>query len=324
MRLLAPLLLSAVPGLAHEVRPAYLELQEMQHGLFRVLWKVPTQGAMRLPLEPRFPQQCSVELPKKIAGAAGYVTERWTMRCPQGLTGAEIAIDNLELTLTDALVRVELLESGSQTARLRPNAPSFVVAEEPSAAQVARTYFLLGVEHILLGVDHLLFVFALLLIVEERRKLLLTISAFTGAHSVTLALAALGFVHVPGAPVEAVIALSILFLATEIVHGRRGRRTVTHRKPWLVALVFGLLHGFGFAGALAQVGLPESAIPVALLLFNLGVEAGQILFISGVLLGGFLRMRLPARRIENAWAAPTYCIGALAAYWTIARVASFW
>jgi hypothetical protein len=195
------------------VRPAYLELTEVRPGLFRVLWKVPTQGDMRLPLEPCFPSDCTAAASKSVAGAPGFLVERWTIRCPLGLTGGEIAIENLELTLTDALVRLELLDGKSVTARVRPNAPGFIVAADPGLAEVAQIYFLLGVEHILLGFDHLLFVFALLLIVEGRRKLLLTVTAFTVSHSATLAMATLGFVHVPAAPVEAVIALSILFLA---------------------------------------------------------------------------------------------------------------
>ena len=324
MRFWALLLFAALPVLAHEVRPAYLELSEIQPGLFRVLWKVPTQGELRLPLDPVVPSHCTDDTPKKIVSTPSFSVERWTVRCPRGLPGQEIAIQNLEITLTDALVRLELLDGASQTALLRPGAPSFVVAREPSLAQVARTYFVLGVEHILLGIDHLLFVLALLFIVEGRRKLLLTITAFTVSHSITLAMATLGFVHIPGAPVEAVIALSIVFLATEIVHGRQGRPTMTHRRPWLVALAFGLLHGFGFAGALAEVGLPGSAIPLALLLFNLGVEAGQVVFIAAALLGWALLKKLSHTRLDDAWAVPTYSIGALAAYWTVERVAAFW
>ena len=324
MRLFSLLLVSAIPSLAHEVRPAYLELNELQPGLFRVLWKVPTQGALRLPLDPVFPANCTEESPRKVNDTGAFLAERWTLRCPGGLTGQQIVVENLEITLTDALVRLEMLGSEATTARVRPNAPSFVVAAEPSIADVVRTYFLLGVEHILMGVDHLLFVFALLFIVEGRRKLLLTITAFTVSHSITLAMATLGFVHVPSAPVEAVIALSILFLATEIVHGRQGRATMTHRRPWLAALAFGLLHGFGFAGALAEIGLPGSAIPLALLLFNLGVEAGQIVFIAIVLSVWSVLRRAQPRRLEQAWAAPTYGIGVLAAYWTIERVAAFW
>ncbi len=324
MRLAALLLLSALPAAAHEVRPAYLELNEIGPGLFRVLWKVPARDGLRLPLAPSFPPSCSADTEKRAAPAAGASIERWTMQCNGPLHGQRIGIDNLELTLTDALVRLELLDGETRTARLRPSQTSFLVERRPAAAQVARTYFLLGVEHILLGVDHLLFVFALLLIVEGRRKLLLTITAFTASHSVTLALAALGFAHVPSAPVEAVIALSILFLATEIVHRRRGRPTMTHQRPWLVALAFGLLHGFGFAGALSEIGLPASAIPLALLMFNLGVEAGQIAFIGVVLAGGALYHRVTVARLRHAWAVPAYCIGAVAAYWTLERVASFW
>ena len=219
MRVLVLLALSALPGLGHEVRPAYLELSEVQPGLFRVLWKVPVQGALRLPLVPRFPPSCRPATQVNSLSTASFLVERWTLRCPEGLIGGEISIENLELTLTDALVRMEFLGSGSQTARLRPNAPEFIVPAEPSLGEVARAYLLLGVEHILLGVDHLLFVFALLMIVDGARKIFYTVTAFTVAHSLTLALATLGWVHVPGAPVEAVIALSILFLATEIVHG---------------------------------------------------------------------------------------------------------
>ena len=323
MRVLILLALSALPCFGHEVRPAYLELSEVQPRLFRVLWKVPVQGARGLPLAPRFPAECGAASPVNTVRGPSFLQERWTIRCPEGLIGRTIAIENLEITLTDALVRLEFLDSGSQTARLKPNAPEFVVPAEPSLGEVARAYFLLGVEHILFGVDHLLFVFALLMIVQGSRKILYTVTAFTASHSLTLALATLGWVRVPGAPVEAVIALSILFLATEIVHGRSGRVTLTHRRPWLVAFAFGLLHGFGFAGALSEVGLPESAIPIALLLFNVGVEAGQILFIAAVFAARAAAKPLPIRWPEKAWAVPTYAIGALAAYWTVERIAAF-
>ncbi len=317
------LVLVALPAAAHEVRPAYLELSEIGDGVFRVLWKVPTQGEMGLPLVPSFPAGCAPTSEGNIVRTASFVAERWTMLCSEGVIGGKIGIENLEITLTDVLVRLDFLDSGAQTARLRPNSPTFVVPAEPSLLEVAHSYLLLGIEHILFGIDHLLFVFALLMIVEGKRKLIYTVTAFTVSHSITLALATLGLVHVPGAPVEAVIALSILFLATEIVHGRRGRPTLTHSRPWLVAFAFGLLHGFGFAGALSEVGLPESAIPVALLLFNVGVEVGQVLFIAAALATWGLVMRLPVRWPENAWAVPTYGIGIVAAYWTIERIVAF-
>ena len=184
------------------------------------------------------------------------------------------------------------------------------------------TYFLLGVEHILLGIDHLLFVLALLLLVPGLRMLFWTITSFTLAHSVTLAAATLGFVNFPSRPVEAIIALSILFVASEIIRWRQGHPGISRRWPWLVAFVFGLLHGFGFAGALSEIGLPEHAIPLALLFFNLGVEAGQLLFIAGVLLIWLFLKRL--NWPEWSWRMPAYAIGTVAAFWTIERVLSFW
>jgi hydrogenase/urease accessory protein HupE len=197
-------------------------------------------------------------------------------------------------------------------------------AGSASLAATASRFATLGIEHILLGIDHLLFVLGLVLIVQSAKLLVQTITAFTIAHSITLAVATLGFVHVPGAPVEAVIALSILFLASELTRQRRGESGLTARYPWLVAFSFGLLHGFGFAGALAEVGLPERDITLALLVFNLGVEAGQLLFVAGVLallwLGRRVIVSPPPRWLQDA---PAYAIGSLAAFWLIQRVAAF-
>jgi hypothetical protein len=205
--------------------------------------------------------------------------------------------------------------------RLTPSSPSFTVAAAPSRLGIATTYVALGIEHILGGIDHLLFVLALFLLVGATRELVTTITAFTLAHSATLAAAALGFVHVPSAPVEAVIALSIVFVAAEIVHGLAGRPGLTARRPWVVAFIFGLLHGLGFAGALAEVGLPPHAIPLALLGFNVGVELGQLAFVAGLLGLGAAAARLAVPRPRwSAWVAP-YAIGAVAAYWTLARLA---
>jgi hypothetical protein len=313
----------AAPGHAHEVRPAYLELQEVDAEHFDVLWKVPARGEMRLSLHVRTPDSCSELGPRARTDIGGAVTERWRMRCGGGLVGQTIAIDGLEGTLTDALVRVERADGGSQVERLTPTKPRFTLEEAPGAGAVALTYLVLGIEHIGLGIDHLLFVLGLLLLVDGWRRLIGTITAFTLAHSVTLAASTLGWVRLAQQPVEAVIALSIVFVAGEIAHECQGRVGLTRRWPWLVAASFGLLHGFGFAGALREVGLPESAIPLALLFFNVGVEVGQLGFIAVVLALGALARR--ARLPEPAWLrlVPAYGIGGLAAYWTIERVASF-
>jgi hypothetical protein len=213
----------------------------------------------------------------------------------------------------------------TQMVRLTPTETDFVVAAQTTSMEVIRVYTALGIEHILGGVDHLLFVFALLLIVNGWRRLVGTITAFTLAHSITLAAATMGYVHVAQAPVEAVIALSILFLATEIVHNRQGRPGIAKRFPWLVAFIFGLLHGFGFAGALAEIGLPEQSIPLALLFFNVGVELGQLLFVATVVSAGWLlRKLLMKKMLTGGEVVASYLIGGTAAFWVIERTYSFW
>jgi hypothetical protein len=318
------------------MRPAYLEIRQIgaEAGVetYEVLWKVPAKGELRLPIDPRFPAGCEAAAPpsRQLTGTAWV--DRFTLRCAETLVGGTITIAGLERTFTDVLVRFELEGSGARTARILPSAPTLQISSNPAWTEVARTYLRLGIEHILGGIDHLLFVLALLLIVRGWRKLLATVTAFTIAHSITLALATLGFVAVPSAPVEAVIALSILFLASEIARSRiRGPEMgeaeplgLTERHPWVVAFCFGLLHGFGFAGALSEIGLPESAIPLALFLFNVGVEVGQLLFIAVILalLGVVRRVRF--RWPEWGWRVPTYAIGTLAAFWTVVRVTAFW
>ncbi len=320
----------AAPAGAHESRPGYLEIRETEEtATYEILWKVPARGELRLRLDPRFPETCNAITPVSRYPTGDAFVDRWTLRCEgDGLVGEEIAIDGLEQTLTDVLVRFEPAEGPTQTARVMPEARSFTISAEPSWTEVARTYLWLGVEHILGGIDHLLFVLALLLIVDGWRKLVATITSFTIAHSITLALATLGFVHMPSAPVEAVIALSILFLASEIarsrMHGLGGRPGLTERYPWVVAFAFGLLHGFGFAGALSEIGLPESAIPLALFLFNVGVEVGQLLFVAVFLLAAAAVRRLDQTIPVWAWRLPTYAIGTVAAYWTVERIVAFW
>jgi hypothetical protein len=315
--------LLAPRAVAHEVRPAYLELREVSADTYDVLWKVPARGDRRLGLYVRLPATC-VEIDDRRGGfIGGAYVQRWRVRTTGALVGETIHVDGLKTTLTDVLVRIERLDGSLQVARLVPTSPSVVVQAAPSRAQVAWTYLVLGVEHILLGIDHLLFVLALLLLVKGWKRIVGTITAFTVAHSLTLAAATLGLVHVPGPPVEATIALSIVFVAGEIEHARRGRPGITARWPWIVAFTFGLLHGLGFAGALSEVGLPERAIPLALLFFNLGVEAGQLLFIAAVAAAVAIVTRLPLPRPTWAEIVPPYAIGGIAMFWVIERVAGF-
>lgn len=318
------LLLYAAPVVAHEIRPGYLEITEQSSHQYAVLWKVPMKGDAVLRMSPIFPQECIEVIPPASRPAAAAVIKEWRIACGQGLTGAAIVIDGLDETLTDVLVRITHLGGTTQTIRLTPQETSFTVSGEPSTLEVITTYLKLGIEHILLGIDHLLFVFALLLIVKGWRRLVGTITAFTVAHSITLAAATLGYVHVPQAPVEAVIALSILFLATEIIHSQQGRASLAQRYPWVVAFVFGLLHGFGFAGALSEIGLPSSDIPIALLFFNVGVEMGQLMFVTAVVLSGLVLRRFALQQLRWGEIAATYLIGGLAAFWTIERVVAFY
>jgi hydrogenase/urease accessory protein HupE len=312
-------------AMADEIRPGYLEMSTTDGDVYSIKWKVPMKGDMVLSLKPELPGVCSERTPPSSMASGGAMITRWSVSCPGGIDNGFIRIDGLENTMTDVLVRVVRQDGMTQMVRLTPGETGFEVAEKTTNFDVIKVYTALGIEHILLGVDHLLFVFALLLIVNGWRRLVGTITAFTLAHSITLFAATLGWVHVPQAPVEAVIALSILFLATEIIHNRQGRPGMAKRFPWLVAFIFGLLHGFGFAGALAEIGLPQQSIPLALLFFNVGVELGQLLFVTAVVAAGWVLRKLVAEKaLQGSEVAASYLIGSLSAYWVIERTYSFW
>jgi hydrogenase/urease accessory protein HupE len=308
---------------AHELRPAYLELREEKQGEFSVLWKTPARGEARLSLTPEFGARTEGITPMSTRMTDTAAVQTWRLRPLESLRGKAVRIAGLEGTMTDALVLIEFADGTNWTQRLTPGASAAIVPRAPSALEVVGVYLTLGIQHILTGVDHLLFVLALLIITRGGWKLIKTVTAFTVAHSITLALATLGFVHVPSKPVEATIALSIVFVAAEIIYLRRGREGITSRAPWIVAFTFGLLHGFGFAGALSEIDLPQGHIPAALLFFNVGVEIGQLLFIAAVLslvaLLRHIRIRIPR------WGelVPPYAIGGLAMFWVIQRVTVF-
>jgi len=308
---------------AHEVRPSYLEVREDRAGEFEVLFKTPMRGDLRLALSATFSGSADAIIPVTTRTTGDAAVQTWRFRAVDPLQGQTVGIAGLENTMTDALVRVVFLDGTSWVRRLTPQEPSAAIPTRQSGWSVAWLYLKLGIEHILLGLDHLLFVLALLLITRGTWLLIKTVTAFTVAHSITLALATLGYVHVPSAPVEALIALSIVFVAVEIVRLWQGREGLTARAPWVVAFTFGLLHGLGFAGALSEVGLPAGHIPVALLFFNLGVEIGQLLFIAVILC---LFTLIPRVRISwPRWAdlAVPYAIGSIAMFWVIERVAAF-
>jgi hydrogenase/urease accessory protein HupE len=307
---------------AHEVRPGFLELRETEAGEYSMTWKVPARGEFHLAIEPVFPEFCRSIGDLATSQADNAFITRGRIRCERSLPGARIRIHGLEATQTDVLVRIEGVDGASETERVTPSHPDFTVSSRPGRLTVLRTYFALGVEHILTGVDHLLFVLCLVLLVRKIRKLVATITAFTVAHSITLATATLGFVNVPAPPVEATIALSIVFLASEVCRDPTHRGVVTQSYPWIVAFSFGLLHGLGFAGALAEIGLPHGEIPLALFAFNVGVECGQLAFIAAVLSVGRLAQLLFSPTPSLAPRAAAYAIGCTASYWVFERLSS--
>ncbi len=282
---LVVLFLTAAHAFAHEVRPAYWELKETAPGAFETLWKQPVFAdqepgiARRLPVDPVLPATCTstTEMPQRTPGA---VVQLGRAVCRNGLDGQQLGISGLETTLMDVLVRVEL-QGGTVISRLlTPSSPSFTVGMQTAVA--LPVYLKLGVEHLLFGFDHLLFVLGLFLLSKRGAEVVKLVTAFTVAHSLTLAGTALGWITVPQRPIEALIALSILFVAVEALQ-RPDQRSFLARNSWTVAFGFGLLHGFGFAGALAQIGLPENSRLTALFLFNVGVEIGQLIVVAALL-----------------------------------------
>jgi hypothetical protein len=309
---------------ADEIRPALLDIKEQNTGLFAVTWKVPTRGDRVLAITPQLPESLELLGSPSIQDIPGARIEHATYKNKAAsLTGQRIVIEGLSAVQTDVLLHIQLQDGTQYSAILRPASPEYLVPLEASKFEIASDYWRMGTIHILEGVDHLLFVLALLLIVVGFGPLLKAVTAFTVAHSITLALATLGFIHVPSAPTEAIIALSIVFLAAEIVHQHNGIIGITERFPWVIAFIFGLFHGLGFAGALSEIGVPQHEVPLALLMFNVGVETGQLLFIVVVLTLFALLRRIPVTLPQGAWRVLPYGIGGVAGFWTIDRVMSF-
>jgi len=312
------------PLLAHELQPGSLEIRQLTAERYELIWRAPIYYNKPHPATLQMPSGWQTIGKPSVRQLSDSALHRRVVKVPGGdIDGATLRFTGLEETITDVFVRISWLNGVQTTAIARPSQPWFKIEGLRSSWQVAGDYTLLGVDHILSGYDHLAFVLALILIVSGWRRLLLTVTCFTLAHSITLAAATLGLLWVPGPPIEATIALSILFLASELVKLERGHTSLTVRYPWVVAFVFGLLHGLGFAGALAEVGLPSQEIPLALLMFNLGVELGQLMFIAGILL-----LIVALRRLYQPWPlwirqAPAYGIGGLAAFWVIERVSGF-
>lgn len=313
-----------MPAQADEIRPALLDIKEQSTGLFTVTWKVPMRGDRILAITPALPdslERLGTPTTQTISGA--QIQQATYRNNATSLTGQRILIEGLTAVQTDVLLLIQLQNGTQYSSILRPGSPQYIIPIQASKLQIAGDYWRLGTIHILEGVDHLSFVLALLLIVAGLGQLLKAITAFTVAHSITLALATLGLVNLPAAPTEAIISLSILFLATEIIHKHNGQISLTEKYPWVIAFAFGLFHGLGFAGALSEIGVPQHEVPLALLMFNVGVETGQILFIGVVLSLIAVLKRLPFTSPNGIWRVAPYVIGSAAAFWTIERVLSF-
>ncbi|MFC7336485.1 HupE/UreJ family protein [Haloferula chungangensis] len=310
---------------AHEMQPAYLELKETPEGSIDVTWKVPYYKGRLLPIHPIFPDAWQ-NLNEPTATPLGNATlSRWRVNPGDTpIDGAKVTIEGPRSQLTDILLRAQLSDGRSQISVLRPEAPYVTILFDQEEKALLWDYIIIGVEHIIFGYDHLLFVLCLVLIVRDRWTLVKTITAFTLAHSVTLGIATLGWMEIPGPPVEAVIALSILFLARELLVRTDENPGLTERYPWLVALSFGLLHGFGFAGALSEVGLPEDQIPLALLNFNIGVELGQLAFVAVIIALTALTRKITPKINEAAFKPVVYATGIMAAFWCVERISGFW
>ncbi len=316
-------MLALVPAArAHEIRPAYLAIKETGPGRYDVLWRTPVLSGMRLPVLLKLPDGVRTVTEPTVQELTDSLLERRTIDAGEsGLAGRRVEFPGLQATITDVLVRVEMSDGRGFTTLVSPSQPWIEIAASQGPLAVAGAYLLHGIQHIAFGVDHLLFVLGLLLIVHDRWMLLKTVTAFTVAHSITLAIATLGYANAPVLPLNAAIALSILFLGPEIVRSWRGETSLTIRQPWMVAFLFGLLHGFGFASALIGAGLPRSELPLVLLSFNVGVEIGQVSFVLLVVL-----LERSFRQLEIRWprwveALPGYAVGSLGAFWTIQRTA---
>ncbi len=306
---------------AHELRPAFLSITQTTQNEYNILWKTPALGEKQLALKANFPESCTTSNGLRRIEENKFAIETWILTCPQSLRGQSMHIGGLEKTLTDVLVKTVWENGDSFTARLTPDKTRLDFADIKTQGGVIKTYFFLGVQHILGGIDHLLFVLAVMLLVTRGKKLFLAVTAFTIGHSVTLALATLDIVRLQPSLVEFLIAMSIVLMAYEAARRWRGKSGLTLEYPWVVTFLFGLLHGFGFAGALREIGLPQADIPAALLFFNVGVEAGQLLFIGAVV----LLISLPFLKNIHTKATPmllaSYAIGIVAVFWTLQRAA---
>jgi hypothetical protein len=310
---------------ADTINPSLLNIKESKLGWYDVTWKVPVKNNRSLDLSMHLPESLEIigTPTQRVEPGALIETSRYKAVKPS-ILGEMVYVKGMKATQSQVLLRIELKDGAVFSKILKAEEAEFIIPQKASKLAVAYEYWKMGTIHILEGSDHLLFVFSLLLIVIGLKSLIQAVTAFTLAHSITLVLTTLGVISLPSAPTEAIISLSIMFLASEIIQKYRGKSPLTERYPWVVAFIFGLFHGLGFAGALAEIGIPQHEIPIALLMFNVGVETGQLIFIAGALLIiTVLRRVLPENLRRATGKVVPYVIGAVAAFWTIERIVAF-
>jgi len=310
----------ALSANAHEVRPAQLNINEISDTRYFVKWRVPARQGQKVGIDVEFSGQCAYRRDEGMIYSGGAATQTFVLQCPSGVAGEEIYISNLAATMLDVMINIDFLDGQKIHTLIRPSSPSYIVPQAQEYTGVARDYLMLGIAHILLGWDHLAFVLGLVLLLRQWRPVLIAVSGFTVAHSVTLCLVALGYMQVSVPAVEAVIALSIIVLAVEILKNKdKQRQTLIISRPWLVSSVFGLFHGLGFASALANYGLPSHAQVFALVAFNIGVEVGQIVFIALLLALSVLAQNFPTYVVRTAHYGSVWLLGVMGSYWFIGR-----
>ncbi|WP_415713909.1 HupE/UreJ family protein [Roseibium sp.] len=320
-------LMLPVASIAHELQPGYAALDQIDEGRWQIYWRKPDVAGRAMAIDLLLPETCLPRTGPDVVPQSGSWEADWVAVCEGGLAGKLIAVPGLDQTQTDVLIRFAPLDKPSVSLRLTADETSVLLPEDPDWQSVFSAYAGLGFEHILEGWDHLLFLFALLVLIPDFWRLVGAVTAFTVAHSLTLVASTFGWISLPGAPVEAVIALSIVFLAVEIISARDDERRLSQTAPWLVTFAFGLLHGLGFAGALKEIGLPQADIPLALLAFNVGVELGQLVFVMVAAIALSL-LSLPFGRRAVMSHRPVvvvmaYAIGGVSSYWLIERIVSF-
>jgi hydrogenase/urease accessory protein HupE len=305
---------------AHESQPGTLELRQVDKDRYEVVWRAPIYYGRPHPARLELPEHWKTVVEPTVRLLPDSQIFRYVVTVgSRGVEGSILKFPGLEKTITDVFVRLNRIDGTVMTAVVRPSRPSAQLRGERTWYITAGEYIGLGFHHILRGADHLLFVLGLLLIVKGRIMLLKTVTAFTVAHSITLAMATLGYASVPLPPLEVAIALSIFFLGPEIVRTWRNETSLTIRYPWIVAFLFGLLHGFGFATGLSTAGMPIAEIPLALLFFNVGVELCQLLFVFTALALVRALKALNVRWPRWAEVLPGYTLGSLGAFWIIQR-----